>query len=109
MLRARQNESTFEKHDHVSNVAAPKCPRFAGALVLSLFRTQRQYFTALLGNGFVTAKQPTVRFEFSNGYVLISIVRTEPLWGKFAGTDPNDSQDKFGPPLNRNLYDIAIL
>ena len=88
MLRARQNESTFEKHDHVSNVAAPKCPRFAGALVLSLFRTQRQYFTALL---------TTVRFEFSNGYVLISIVRTEPLWGKFAGTDPNDSRTNSDP------------
>ena len=32
MLRAWQNESTFEKHDHVSNVVATKCPRFAGLL-----------------------------------------------------------------------------
>ena len=32
MLRTWQNESTFGKHDHVSNVAATMCPRFAGAL-----------------------------------------------------------------------------
>ena len=32
MLRAWQNESTFGKHDHVSNVAATMCPRFAGPL-----------------------------------------------------------------------------
>ena len=30
MFRAWQNESTFEKHDQVSNVAATMCPRFAG-------------------------------------------------------------------------------
>ena len=34
MLRAWQKESTFGKHDHVSNVAATMCPRFAGALLL---------------------------------------------------------------------------
>ena len=32
MLRAWQNESTFEKHYHVSDVAATMCPRFAGPL-----------------------------------------------------------------------------
>ena len=32
MLRAWQNEDTFGKHDHVSNVAATMCPRFAGPL-----------------------------------------------------------------------------
>ena len=31
-VRAWQNESTFGKHDHVSNVAATMCPRFAGPL-----------------------------------------------------------------------------
>ena len=33
MLHTWQNESTFGKHDHISNVAATMCPRFAGALV----------------------------------------------------------------------------
>ena len=32
MLRACQNESTYGKHDHVSNVAATMCPRFAAIL-----------------------------------------------------------------------------
>ena len=32
MLRAWQNEDTFGKHDHVSNVAATMCPRFASPL-----------------------------------------------------------------------------
>ena len=32
MLCAWQNESTSGKHDHVSNVAATMCPRFAGRL-----------------------------------------------------------------------------
>ena len=32
MLRAWQNESTFGKHDRVSNVAATMCPHSAGPL-----------------------------------------------------------------------------
>ena len=34
MLHKWQNESTFGKHDHVSNVAATMCPRFAGPSLL---------------------------------------------------------------------------
>ena len=42
MLRAWQNEDISGKHDHVSNVAAKMCPRFAGALVKCSFDIDRQ-------------------------------------------------------------------
>ena len=44
MLRAWQNESTFRKHDHVSNVAATLCPRFAGPLYYSVSKSPLRCF-----------------------------------------------------------------
>ena len=44
MLRAWQNESTFGKHDHVSNVAATLCPRFAGPLYYSVSKSPLRCF-----------------------------------------------------------------